>query len=177
MSKCLVAYYSWSGKTAKFAKALATMLSADLEEIKDVKRRSGVLGYMRSAFEASKKTSAPIEPPTKTLKDYDIIVLGCPVWAGNMASPMRSFILRERHNIKQLALFCTLGGAGGEATLESMAALSGKTPVASLQMRDAELAAGSWRGKIGLFAGAIRGRLSQPLELSTGANQSMLQNP
>jgi flavodoxin len=161
MSKILVVYYSWSGKTAKVAKALAQSLAADLEEIKDAKRRAGLFAFFRSAVEAAQNKPAFILPPSRNVADYDVVVLGCPVWAHNMASPMRAYIMQQKNNIKQLAVFCTLSGSGGAAALDRMSALSGRTPIAKLQVRDSDLASGSWRSAADRFSAAVKERAAQ----------------
>jgi hypothetical protein len=79
-----------------------------------------------------------------------------------MASPMRSYILQEKGRIKRLALFCTLGGAGGEAALSSMAELCGRGPIADLQVRDSELKSGAWRVAVDEFARRIREKAAKP---------------
>lgn len=85
-----------------------------------------------------------------------MVILGSPVWAQKMASPVRSYILREKNNIKNLALFCTLGGAGGEAVLAGMETLSGRPRIASLQVTDADFKASAWRRMTDDFARQIR---------------------
>jgi flavodoxin len=155
MTKCLVAYYSWNGNTAKVARALAEFLSADVEEIRDAKRRSGFFAFLRSASEASREKPAPILPLSRNAGDYDILILGSPVWAQKMASPVRSYILRERQRVKNLALFCTLGGAGGETVLASMEAACGRRPVANLQVREADFKSGAWKDLVEDFARRI----------------------
>ena len=162
MTRCLVAYFSWSGNTAKVAKSLAETLSADVEEIRDVKRRSGFFAFLRSASEASRGKSAPIMPLTRDAAEYDVVILGSPVWAQKMASPMRSYILQEKSRIKRVALFCTLGGAGGDAALSSMAALCSKASIADLQVRDSDLKSGAWRTAVEDFARRIREKGAKP---------------
>ena len=47
-ARVLVVYYSRSGVTARVAKALATRLDADVEEVVDRSDRSGPFGFVRS---------------------------------------------------------------------------------------------------------------------------------
>lgn len=156
MSRYLVGYYSWTGKTAKIAKVIAEHLSADLEEIHDVKPRRGPFAFAATAFGSVFKRSAPILPPTKSVAEYDVVILGCPVWASNIATPMRAYILRERPSIKRVGLFCTLGGNGGKAVLSQMAALCGRAPQAELIVEQSALVSGTWRGLTETFAQQIR---------------------
>jgi multimeric flavodoxin WrbA len=54
-----------------------------------------------------------IDPASLQPRDYAVVVLGTPVWAGNMSSPVRAYINQHRAEIRNLALFCTQGGSGG----------------------------------------------------------------
>jgi flavodoxin len=156
MTRYLLAYYSWSGNTAKVAKAIAETLSADLDEIRDMKPRRGFFAFFGSAFEASRQKPAAIAPSTKDPAAYDVVILGTPVWAGNMASPLRAYIMREKPKIKEIALFCTLHGSGGEKTLASMAQLCGSTAIADLQVQRPALQSDAWRDAAHDFARRIR---------------------
>lgn len=152
MTRYLIAYYSWTGNTAKVANAIAEVLSADIEEIHDLKPRGGPFAFAAASFASVLQRSAPIAAPTKRVADYDVVILGCPVWASNMATPMRTFITQEKSGIKQVALFCTLGGSGGKVALAKMAALCGCTSLADLMVDQPALASGNWRGLTENFA-------------------------
>ena len=43
----------------------------------------------------------------------DLIILGTPVWAHNMCSPMRSYITAQKERFRAIAVLCTQGGSGG----------------------------------------------------------------
>lgn len=158
-ARYLVAYYSWTGRTARVAKAVAEDLGADVEEIRDARPRTGPFAYMRSAIEASRRKAAPIRPPVHRPEDYDAVVLGCPVWAGAMASPMRAYIDVHRNRLPSVALFCTLGGSGAETTLARMSELCDRAPAAKLSVDAAALESDGWRGAVQDFARHIRARV------------------
>jgi flavodoxin len=156
MPKYLVAYYSWTGNTEKVANLIAETLSADIERINDVKPRGGPLAFPAAVVASLLKRATPISQPTKTVADYDVVILGCPVWASNMATPMRTYIMRENPRIKQVGLFCTLGGSGGKSALARMAALCGRTSLADLIVEQPALASGTWRELTENFARQIQ---------------------
>jgi flavodoxin len=159
LARCLVAYYSWTGATAKVAKAVSAALSADVEEIKDIKPRRGLLGFLRSGAEASRKQLPAIQPAIRDASGYDLVVLGFPVWAHDMASPMRAYIARERSNLGTIAAFCTLGGSGADAAIQSLATACGRTPVSMLSLTSGELASGRWRTRVDAFATDVQQRV------------------
>jgi flavodoxin len=152
MPRYLVAYYSWTGNTAKVAHLIAETLSADIERINEIEPRGGFLAFSAAVVASLFKRSPPILQPTKNVADYDVVILGCPVWASNMATPMRSFIMRESPKIKQVAFFCTLGGSGGKATVGHMATLCGRASLADLMLDQSTLTTGTWRGLTEDFA-------------------------
>ena len=155
MANILVLYYSLTGNTEKVAGSLASRLQADLEPLRDVKKRSGLLSHLGMAMEVMFKTPAKIMPLSRSLADYDLVILGAPVWAGDMASPMRTLLKTQGGTIKKLAVFCTEQGAGGEGALKKMAALCGKPSIAELIVLEKEIKAGGWEGKADAFVGAV----------------------
>jgi hypothetical protein len=71
---------------------------------------------------------------------------------------MRTYIMRETPGMKQVALFCTLGGSGGKAALSRMAALCGRTSLADLIVEQPALASGAWRSSTEGFASQVQTR-------------------
>jgi flavodoxin len=158
VTKYLVAYYSWTGHTAKVANVIAEMLSADIEQIHDVKPRSGPFAFAAAAFSSVLHRSSPILKSIKNAADYGVVLLGCPVWASNMATPMRTYIMQEKSAIKQIGLFCTLGGSGGKGVLAQMATLCGRPSLADLLVDQRALASDRWRGLTENFARQVQKR-------------------
>lgn len=168
MTKYLVVYFSWTGNTAKVANLLAKTLSADIEEIHDVKPRGGLFAFISAAFASVFRMAAPIKAATNTVADYDVVILGCPVWAQNIATPMRSYIRRERSQIKQVALFCTLGGAGGAKAITRLTRLCERTALAHLAIEEPTLASGTWRDLTTSFAARITASQVPPRAADVG---------
>ncbi|MFZ4648087.1 MAG: flavodoxin family protein [Patescibacteria group bacterium] len=132
--KTLIVYYSRTGVTRKLATELANLLGADLEEIKDPTSRIGVMGYLNSGKEAALKKLAPIEELVHRLKDYDLILVGTPVWAFTISSPVRSFLEKYKKDLNSWALFCTQGGEGEQKTLASAEKIVGSPAKAFLRL-------------------------------------------
>jgi flavodoxin len=135
MSRVLVVDYSRTGNTHLVAKALARELGADLERIRDTRRRHGLWGYIRSAREALKERPAEIRRPRYDPADYELVILGSPVWAGHVSSPMRRYLADNAGKFERIAVFVSEGGRGGPRVLAEMAALAGRRPVAKLELR------------------------------------------
>jgi flavodoxin len=153
--KTLITFYSRTGTTKKVAEELAKLLKADTEEILDVKSRAGALGYLRSGREAMKRVQPEIFKPKIDASQYDLVVIGTPVWGWNMASPVRSYISKQK--FKNVAFFLTMGGSFGK-TFEEMEAASGKKPKAVLALMTKEVAGKQHLDKVNGFVKAIKAK-------------------
>lgn len=151
MKSCLVIYYSRSGFTERVAKRIAADCACDIERIRDARPREGPLGYLRSIYEALTGTLPPLEPTARNPADYELVIVGTPVWAGRLCSPMRAYLRANAARLPQVAAFCTMGGSGGDKVLDEIAALCGKAPLARLVLSDKEIQGDRDREKIGLF--------------------------
>jgi len=148
MRSCLVVCYSRTGLTARLGREIADSCGGDFELIREQRDRSGPLGFLASIWDAIRHKHPAILEPTRDARDYALVILGSPVWAGRVASPMRSYILAHRERFQRIELFCTMGGRGGGDALAEMAALCGKTPVAQVAITDAEIEHDSYHGKL-----------------------------
>ncbi len=163
MNKILVAYYSWTGHTAKIAEALAQKLSADVEVIKDARPRvAGGWSYFMAAVQSLFRWRPAIAPSEINVSAYDLVILGCPVWAGQMAPPMRSYMAREHGRFRRIALFCTEGGAGGDKVLISMAVHAGQSPMAWLVVTKPDLEGDAWQARVDAFIADIKAWGTRP---------------
>lgn len=99
--------------------------------------------------------AAPIAPATADVANYDLVVLGTPVWASHVSSPMRSFVRAHAAQIKRIAVFCTQGGNGGPKVLAEIAALCGKDAVATLVLNEGDIENKRYAAQLEGFAAAI----------------------
>ena len=157
--RVFVVYYSWTGHTKQVAEVIAEECDADLEQIQDVEDRADFFfGYLRSAYHALTKQISGIRAVVKDPADYDLVVLGTPVWAWNLSPPMRAYISAQSAKFREVGFFCTEGGAGGDGVFKQMAELSGKRPVATLIVTEAELKSSDYGDKLQEFAQALARR-------------------
>jgi flavodoxin len=158
MKRTLVVYFSRTGYTQRVAEFIADAAGADCERIRERSARAGVLGYLRSAREALRKSVVEIEPASANPRDYALVVLGTPVWAGNMSSPIRTYIAEHKLDFARVALFCTQGGSGGEKVLRAIADLCGRSPVATVCFNDSEIDRDLHSAKVRAFTAAFAER-------------------
>lgn len=154
--KILVVYYSRTENTAQIAQELANTLECDIEEIIDTKNRSGILGWIRSGRDGGSKSLTVINEPVNDPSQYDLIVIGTPVWAGHVSTPVRTYIHQNQANFNNVAFFCTAGSDNVSGTLMDMTELSGTSPVATLTVRAKEIKNRTYTDKIQEFVKSVK---------------------
>lgn len=133
--KILVVYYSRTETTEKVAKYLIDSLKCDFERIHPVNERKGLIGYLKSGKEAWQKTMADIKDTELEPKKYDLVIIGTPIWAWNLSSPVRTYLEKNKSGFKKLAFFCTEGGDGGEKAFLEVHNITGIKPKAKLELK------------------------------------------
>ncbi|HHS49917.1 MAG TPA: hypothetical protein ENN07_02260 [candidate division Zixibacteria bacterium] len=149
--RILVVYYSRTGVTETVAKNLAERLGAEIEAIAEERDRNGAVQYMLAGKEALMESLPPINPPTEDPANFDLVVLGTPVWAFKMASPMRSYLAMNEGKFREVALFCTHRGSGGKGTFESFEKVLDIQPVAVVDFHEKSVRSGEFSGNIDEF--------------------------
>lgn len=114
--KKLVVYYSLEGNTKFIAETMATAIEADLLEIKPVNEisKKGLFRFLHGGKQALKKEQPQLLPIDKDPEAYDLIILGTPVWAWTLSSPLYSFLSQNKFEHKKIGLFCCHGGDKGK---------------------------------------------------------------
>ena len=156
--RILVVCYSRTGHTRQVAEAIAQRCDADLECIKDRDDRMGLLGYLRSAAQALLHHKPWIQPTRRAPADYSLVIIGTPVWAGNIASPVRSYAQRHGGRCRRVAFFCTCGGAGAEKVLAELQQLCGQRPLATLALRQQQVEEGRIDTAVDAFVKRFNGQ-------------------
>ncbi|MDO5850373.1 MAG: flavodoxin [Methanobacteriaceae archaeon] len=118
--KTLVVYYSRTQNTEKVAKLIKEELNADIEEIKPIKGYDGPIGYAKGGLESSRGKTPKLEKISKDPSNYDLTIIGTPVWAFTMASPVLTYLRENKDKFNDVAFFTTAGSSGMESTLENM---------------------------------------------------------
>lgn len=114
--KILVVYYSYEGSTRLIAQTIAQTLDADLLECKPIKdlKSKGFMKYVWGGRQVIFKKHPQLVLFATNPNDYDLIIIGTPVWAFNYAPAIRSFVSQANLARKKIALFCCHEGAMGK---------------------------------------------------------------
>lgn len=157
--KTLVVFYSRTGNTRRVGEAVARALGADMEEIFDKKKRSGFFGFLFGGRDSLLKNKAAIEPSREKASDYDLVVLGTPVWANNMTPAMRTYLSEFSAGAGPVAFFLTTGGSGINSTFAEMERLAGKAPLAKLAVKHQQAKKGDFAAEVEEFVSHLRGQI------------------
>jgi flavodoxin len=152
----LVIYYSRTGTTQKVAEAIARATGADIEGLVDNVKRTGLLGYLRSGRDAMRQRGAQLKALHVRPANYDLVVVGTPIWGSNLSAPVRAFLEDHRGRLQQVAFFLTSGGKRGqEGVLRDMATAVGQQPVARLAVTQGEVDGDRYASQLRAFLAAL----------------------
>lgn len=152
--KTLLVYYSRTGMTKKIAKMIQSKINCDIEEITDNNKYSGKLGFLKGGMNASMGRTSKINSITKNPSDYDLIIIGTPVWASNIATPIYTYLMKYNKEFKKIASFCTCMSNGYEKTLENISKLTGKKQISIMFLTSEDI--GNPEEKIDIFINKIK---------------------
>jgi flavodoxin len=105
--KTLVIYYSFTQNNELLARELQRRLECNILKIETLKQRSGLAIFWDILFN---RKPAIAFPPTD-MAQYDQFIFVSPIWAARIASPLKTFLTKERGTIKHYS-FITLCGGG-----------------------------------------------------------------
>ncbi len=108
--KTLIVYYSYTNNNEMLAKILREKLKCDILKVEAVKKRNG----FRIALDLLFNRTPRIKPYLCDIASYDQFVFVAPIWAGKIASPLKTFIMQERFYIQNYSFITICGGQPGQ---------------------------------------------------------------
>ena len=120
--KVLVAYFSWGGNTREVAKLIHAKTGGDLFEIK--KEEPYPKEYKPTTEVAKAERQQNRRPklvgPLPDLKQYDVILVGYPIWWYIEPMPVKTFVEAQDLSGKIILPFATSGGSDIAASVEDL---------------------------------------------------------
>lgn len=153
--KTLIVYYSRTGTTEALARQLAEKLGADVEPLVDPTPRQGIKGFWSGAVDARKKTLAELPELHHNPAYYDCVLVGTPVWAGDMTPAVRAFLTKFADADAAFGLFATTSMSDLDKTLTSMASLLPDAPKATLGCKRRNVLKDRCQAKIDAFIASL----------------------
>ena len=78
------------------------------------RRRKGLFGFVLSGYDATRGRLTKIAEIEKSPLDYDLIVVGTPMWNKRIVPAVRTYLKENSFSGKRVALFCTNLGSQPE---------------------------------------------------------------
>ena len=125
--KAIVVYYSLEGNTAYAAEKIAAALGADTLRLQPKKAYpdSGFRKFFWGGKSAVMAETPALDPYDFRAEDYDLVILGFPVWAGNVTPPIRTFVSEQTLRAVPVAAFACESGAGAEKAFAKLMECAG----------------------------------------------------
>lgn len=156
--KSLILYYSYRGNTKRVAELIHKTIGGDIARIDTVVPYSD--DYDAVVDQGQRENAAGYCPALKplgvNLAEYDIIVLGSPVWWYTFAPAMHTFLKQADLTGKTVYAFATNGGWLGHTLHDFAAACKGATVKPGLGVRFDEATLRTPEAEIQHWAKAIR---------------------
>ena len=97
---------------------MAEGLGAQVEQLLDEKSRRGILGFLRSGYESTRGVQTKLKETKMDPTEFDLVVLGTPVWNGRPSSPILTYLKNHDLSGKKTAIFSVSASSPGEETVE-----------------------------------------------------------
>ena len=120
--KTAIVYYSMHGNVRYVAEKVAKELGADLIELKPVKAYpdKGAMQFIWGGSAVTFKKKPDLEPYTFNASEYDLVIIGTPVWASNFTPPLRTFFEDNDLTGKKIAVIATSAGGDSSKCLQAV---------------------------------------------------------
>lgn len=122
--RTLIVYYSRTGHTKQAALELASLLDADIAEIQCPRYRKGALRYLLAGYDSVQGRLPDIEIPPELNADYDLVIIGSPIWTSHPSLPIRALLTAQPKLPVRVALLLVHGDhSPSEGAVEEIRAL------------------------------------------------------
>jgi len=113
--KILIAYFSLSGNTEWLAKEIGNQIeTVDCHQIElaDPNPAKGNWAVFWYGFKTIFNQSMNIKSDNLDLSEYDLVLIGMPIWTDNVPPPIRAFLNKHHSELSMVSvgIFATYGG-------------------------------------------------------------------
>ena len=119
--KAIVVFYSRTGNCREVARAIGEALACPVQEIRDLKNRSGLRGFISGMIDIRRRPITEIEPAALDLSPYDTVFLGSPVWGMRFAPAITTVLDRFNFSGKSVVLFAVVSKQFKQSKIDAYA--------------------------------------------------------
>ena len=125
--KTIIVYYSLEENTHYAAQKIAENIGADLLRLHPKKAypRGGFKKFFWGGKSAVMAQKPALEPYAFKAEEYERVIIGFPVWASNVAPPLRTFVSENDLSGKHVSAFACQSGSGAEKAFAKLTAAAG----------------------------------------------------
>ncbi|RLI69071.1 MAG: flavodoxin [Candidatus Gerdarchaeota archaeon] len=136
--KSLVVYYSFEKNVKFVGDLIAKELGAEILELKLEKepKSKDYMKYYLGEKQVLMKTTPKLQPYQLKLKDFDLIIIGTPIWSGTFAPAIRTFLMQEKIEHKKIALFYCFTVKRGRISNHFKKALKGNNIISEIGFKE-----------------------------------------
>jgi len=145
--KTVIIYYTFGGSTRTEAERLADERDAPAYRVNEKRKRSFFGTVIPGVPMAIKRKASEVEQIDVNLQDYDIIIIGCPIWASHPA-PAFNAIVKMLPSGKEVELFFCSSGGDSAASAEETKELIVKQGCTVTAYRDVQTGSASRKKKV-----------------------------
>lgn len=163
--RTLIVYYSMGGNTDYAARRIAQETGAELLRLEPQKAYpdKGFKKFFWGGKSAVMAETPPLMPYAFDAGAYDRVVFGFPVWASNVAPPIRTFVKENGPALgcMHIAAFACQGGSGGEKALAKLKSALGRGALEAeaVLIDPKDRPGGESEEKLAAFCGALEEEL------------------
>ena len=121
--KIAVISYSFTGNNEALAKQIAHNLSVEHISLSESKKRNYFTIFLDIMFNRTPK----VTPNATDIDNYDYVIFVAPIWIGQPAFPLRSYLKYLKKHPKKYA-FVTVSGDGNADYIKSVTKRAGSEP-------------------------------------------------
>lgn len=156
--RILIVYYTRTNTTKKLAEAIKREINIQkpeievvLEEVIDLTKRTGGIGYMLSGRDVVMKRPTRIENLKHNPANYDLVLIGSPVWVGTMAPAIREYVKQIKSQLRKIVFFSTQGGDYRQRIFDDLKREIGREPIADEWFTTKNVVADTFNDKLKEF--------------------------
>ena len=132
--KSLIVYYSLEGNVKLLSETMAQEIGADILALQLKKEINGdsFMKYFWGGRQIIMKSLPELEAITLNPNDYDLIIIGTPVWLSTYTPALRSFLFSNPIINKKVAFFCSHESIPGKTLINLEKDLSNNQIISSI---------------------------------------------